>query len=202
MDKPIGAGRSSFELIDATLLLRTLNLREGMVFLDLACGEGYYAIAVAEVIGEKGRVYAVDLWEEGITHLRKEVSARGLKNIKAMVADVSKKIPLDDKEVDLCLMATVLHDLIQMKAHEGTLREVRRVLKPEGILAIVEFKKIDGPPGPPLHIRLSPGEVERMLDAHGFKKKWTQPQQVGPYNYLMTLFLKEGSRESRRSPTD
>ncbi len=193
MDKPIGAGRSSFELIDATLLFRTLKLREGMVFLDLACGEGYYAIAVAEVIGEKGWVYAVDLWEEGIAHLRKEASARGLKNIKAMVADVSKKIPLDDGQVDLCLMATVLHDLIQMKAHEGTLREVRRVLKPEGILAIVEFRKIDGPPGPPLHIRLNPGEVERILNAHGFKKKWTQPQPVGPYNYLMAFLPQEPS---------
>ncbi len=200
MDNPIGAGRSSFELIDSTLLLRTLKLREGMVFLDLACGEGYYAIAVAEVIGEKGWVYAVDLWEEGIAHLRKEASDRGLKNIKAMVADVSKKITVDDKEVDLCLMATVLHDLVQTRAHEGALREVRRVLKPEGILAIIEFKKIDGPPGPPLHIRLSPGEVERMLDVHGFKKKWTQP--VGPYNYLMAFRLRGSSEGSPVSPPE
>jgi len=188
MDKPIGAGRSSFELIDPALLFSKLKLREGMVFLDLACGKGLYTLAVADAIGEKGWVYAVDLWEEGIAHLQKEISVRGLKNIKAMVADVSKKIPLDDKQVDLCLMATVLHDLVQIKAHEGALREVRRVLNPEGILAIIEFKKIDGPPGPPLQIRLSPGDVERILNAFGFKKKWTYP--VGPYNYLIALSLK------------
>jgi ubiquinone/menaquinone biosynthesis C-methylase UbiE len=198
MNKPIGAGASSFELIDSALLFSKLRLKEGMVFLDLACGKGLYAIAVAEAIGEKGWVYAIDLWEEGIAHLRKEILARGIKNIKAMVADVSKKIPLGDNQVDLCLMATVLHDLVRMKAHEGVLREVRRVLNPEGTLAIVEFKKIDGPPGPPLHIRLSPGEVKRILNAYGFEKKWTN--QVGPYNYLMAFFLKEPSKEPRPSP--
>ena len=197
MDKPIGAGVSSFELIDPALLFSKLKLREGMVFLDLARRKGLYAIAAAEAIGEKGWVYGIDLWEEGIAHLQKEISARGLKNIKAMVADVSKKIPLDDKQVDLCLIATVLHDLVQIKAHEGALREVRRVLNPEGILAIIEFKKIDGPPGPPRHIRLSPEEVERMLNAYGFKKKWTH--QVGPYNYLMAFFLKKPPKESRAS---
>ncbi len=197
MHNPIGAGMSSFELIDPALLFRRLKLREGMVFLDLACGKGLYSIVVAETIGEKGRVYAIDLWKEGIAHLRKEASARGLKSIKPMVADVSKEIPLDDKQVDLCLMATVLHDLVRIKAHEGALREIRRVLNPEGILAIVEFKKIDGPPGPPLHIRLSPGGVEQMLNAYGFKKKLNH--KVGPYNYLMTFFLKKPPKESRAS---
>jgi ubiquinone/menaquinone biosynthesis C-methylase UbiE len=191
MDKPIGAGASSFELIEPELLLSKLKLREGMVFLDLACGKGPYAIAVAEAMGGSGKVYAIDLWEEGIAHLRKEILAKGIKNIKAMVADVSKKIPLDDKQVDLCLMATVLHDFVRIDAHEGVLREIRRVLNPEGTLAVIEFKKIDGPPGPPLHIRLSPREVERTLNAYGFKKRRTN--QVGPYNYLMAFFLKETS---------
>ncbi len=199
MNKPIGAGKSSFELIDPALLFRRLRLREGMVILDLACGKGLYTIALADAAGEKGWVYAIDLWEDGIAHLEKEISARGIENIKTMMADVSKKIPLDDARIDLCLMATVLHDLVQTKAHEGALREVRRVLNPEGILAIIEFKKIDGPPGPPVQIRLSPREVEQMLNVHGFKKKWTH--EVGPYNYLMAFSLKEPSRKPRVSPT-
>ena len=200
MNKPIGAGKSSFELIDPSLLLKKLRLREGMIILDLACGKGLYSIALAEAAGGRGWVYAIDLWEEGIAHLEKEISAKGIENIKAMVADVSKKIPLDDARIDLCLMATVLHDLVQVKAHEGALREVQRVLKPEGILAVIEFKKIEGTPGPPIHIRLSPGEVERMIKAHGFKKKSTH--QVGPYNYLMVFSLKEPSKKFRTSPAE
>ena len=89
----------------------------------------------------RGRSYAIDLWEEGITYLKQQASAKGITNIKALVADVSKKIPLSDDSIDICLMATVLHDLLQIGAAEGTLTEIRRVLSLQGTLAIVEFKE-------------------------------------------------------------
>jgi hypothetical protein len=62
------------------------------------------------------------------------------------------------------------------------------VVKPNGILAIMEFMKIDGPPGPPRHIRLSPEQVEDMLTPFGFMQE--RIVDVGPYNYLM-LFKKD-----------
>ena len=67
-------------------------------------------------------------------------------------------------------------------ADDGTLKEVKRVMKPDGILAVVEFKKIEGPPGPPLHIRLSHEDVETMLKRYDFKSVKTL--EVGNYNYL------------------
>ena len=51
------------------------------------------------------------------------------------------------------------------------------------ITVVMEFKKIDGPPGPPLHIRLSPEDVENLLAPFGFKQEHLA--DVGPYNYLM-----------------
>ena len=143
MGKPIGAGRSSFELIDSPLLFKELHLEKGMVFLDLACGKGLYSISAAEAVGVEGQVYAIDLWEEGITDLVKQAAARSLTNIKATVEDVSKQIPLDSGSVDTCLMATVLHDFVRMGAAETVLGETRRVLNSRGTLAIVEFKKIE-----------------------------------------------------------
>ena len=75
---------------------------------------------------------------------------------------------------------------------EKVLPEVVRVLKPNGLLAIVEFKKIDGPPGPPQHIRLSPEDVAAILVPHGFDKE--RLVDLGPYNYLM-LFRKFGGHQ-------
>jgi len=69
------------------------------------------------------------------------------------------------------------------------LQEVARVVKPGSILAVIEFKKIDGPPGPPRVIRLSPEETDVSLQPHGFKRMTTH--EIGPYNYV-SLFIKGG----------
>lgn len=179
---PIAAGKSSFDLIDCEKLLAELPLKEGITLLDVACGAGNYSLTLSKYIGDRGTIYAVDLWQEGINALQEQIIAQGTKNIQANVADVSKKIPVEDNSIDVCLMATVLHDLIQDKTDTGTLKEVQRALKPGGTLAIIEFKKINGRPGPPIEIRLSPDELKIFLEPHGFQVVKTL--DIGPYNYL------------------
>ncbi|BBO91159.1 class I SAM-dependent methyltransferase [Desulfosarcina ovata] len=164
--KPTAAGKSSFDLIDVDTFFNSLNLNEEMTFLDLACGVGNYAVAVAERI--RGTVHALDLWPEGIDTLKQRAEKKGLGNINAAVCNVSQSLPLEKNIVDACLMATVLHDLIRDGTHTDALAEIVRVLKPDGRLAVVEFKKQPGPPGPPEHIRLSPEELDAVLAPLGF----------------------------------
>lgn len=183
--KPKGAGKSSFDLVDRKGVFGELRLRPGSTFLDLCCGRGAYSLAAAEIVGKGGMIYALDLWEEGIAALREEISARGIENIQAHLADVGRRIPVPDQVVDVCLMATVLHDLVEMDASKGALREVSRTLKPQGLLVVVEFKKIEGPPGPPIHIRLSPEEVTDIVVPFGFKKETYR--EAGPYTYLSSF---------------
>lgn len=188
MAKPPGAGKSSFDLIEPARLLSGLPLKPGITFLDLGCGAGNYTMAVAEVIGAQGVVVALDLWPPGIETLEERATAAGRRNIRAVLADISKTIPLGDHSVDVCLMATVLHDLAEFAMEKGALEEAARVLKPGGVLAIVEFDKVEGPPGPPLRIRLTPQEVENLVVPYGFQK--TRLVRVGPFNYLILLTKK------------
>jgi ubiquinone/menaquinone biosynthesis C-methylase UbiE len=184
---PIAAGKSSFDLIDPDRLFAALKLRKGTVLLDVGCGAGSYTLAAAERIGTGGAIYAVDLWQEGIDALTREIGLRRNSNIHPFVADVGKRIPVADGSVDLCLMATVLHDFIADGSAEGALREVKRTLKPEGRLAVVEFEKVEGPPGPPRAIRLSPEELDAVLVPRGFHLLETTA--LGPYNYLSVYRL-------------
>ena len=183
--KPPGAGKSSFDLVDAGRVFHELDLKRGSTFLDMGCGRGEYDIPISRIIGDEGLLYAVDLWEEGIATLVERCAAEGVRNVEAIVADVGKRIPIEDDTVDVCLMATVLHDLVVTRDSEGALKEARRILKFQGSLTIIEYKKIDGPPGPPIHIRLAPEEVETMAVPHGFAKG--QVVEVGPYHYLITF---------------
>lgn len=181
--KPKGAGKSSFDLINSDVLKEVLPLKPGSVIVDLACGKGMYSIFLSEIVGETGLVYAVDLWEEGLQLLVKEMDEKNINNILPMLDDATKEIGIDDYSVDLCLMATVLHDFEEMNKSGAVLQQVKTLLKPGGYLAVIEFKKIEGPPGPPIKIRLSEEETEKMIIGYGFKK--VRAEDIGHYNYLM-----------------
>ena len=182
-DKPTGAGKSSFGLIDTDKFFQELDLKKDTTFMDVACGRGAYTLAAARIINKEGRLYAVDLWAEGIRILEKEAASKGIKNLKTFVGDVAHEIPVEDDCVDVCLMATVLHDLVAETVDQQALKEITRVIKPGGTLAIVEFYKKEGPPGPPRPIRLSPEEVDKMVSVYGFRQiRYTE---IGPDNYLI-----------------
>jgi ubiquinone/menaquinone biosynthesis C-methylase UbiE len=183
--KPHGAGKSSFELIEAGKLFQVLALKPWYSVLDMGCGTGTYSLAMAQIIGDEGRVYAVDLWAESIERLQERIDLLGVRNIKTLVADVSKAVPLPGESMELILMATVLHDLKEPGAQDGALAEARRLLKRHGTLAVVEFKKMPGPPGPPISIRLSPEAVDALVAPFGFRK--TGLHDIGSYNYVMTF---------------
>ena len=183
--KPTGAGKNSFDLIDSEKFFQELDLQEGISFLDVASGRGAYSLAISDIIGPQGNVFAVDLWADGIEMLNAAAKAKKINNITTFVSNAGRQIPVDDQSIDVCLMATVLHDFVEDGIDRGVLNEIVRVIKPTGRLAVMDFKKIDGPPGPPIHIRLSPREALDILIPYGFKEERTT--DVGPYNYLILL---------------
>jgi len=183
--KPKGAGKSSFELINTEILKQRLSVHQGSVILDLACGKGLYSLFLSQLAGPSGLVYAVDLWEAGLGILEKEARKKEGATIATIKADATKGIEIEAHSLDLCLMATVLHDFKEMNAAQAVLKQVLNLLKPGGCLAVIEFKKMDGPPGPPAHIRLTQEETERLVTELGFKKRNTA--DIGEYNYLVTF---------------
>ena len=187
MHKPHGAGRSSFELVDVNLIFGELALTPLTVFLDLGCGTGNYTIAAAKLLGPRAVIYGVDTWEEGLNELKQRAKAENLSNIVALRSDVNEHIPLESATVDVCFMATVLHDLLRESTGEAVMTEIARVLKPNGRLSIVEFKKQEDGPGPPVNVRLSPEETEKVFTCYGFVKHGLH--DVGQYNYLMIASL-------------
>ena len=180
---PIDSGKSSFDLIDPDLLFNSIHLEPGMTVLDLGCGAGNYSLAIAKKMKSSGRIIAIDLWQEGIASLRQSAMSIDAIDIEAHVTDIHQKLPIADSSVDLCLMATVLHDLVQEGDVADALKEVGRVLKPNGVFAVVEFKKQDGPPGPPKSIRMRLEDVSALLLKIGFIR-FSGVVELGPQIYF------------------
>jgi ubiquinone/menaquinone biosynthesis C-methylase UbiE len=175
-------GKSTRGILDADRVVKTLGLKSGDKFLDAGSGDGYISFAASSVVCDEGKVYALDVYPESIDAVKKEVQERGVENLDAIIADLTGEIPLPDNSIDLCLMANVLHGFVENQETEDVMKEVIRVVKPGGILAIVEFKK-EEIPGPPMEVRLAPEDVAEILARYNFRP--VSSEEVGDFHYMV-----------------
>lgn len=179
---PHEAGKSSFDLIDVETFFNALPISGARLILDLGCGEGRYAIPLAKRIDLGAKVRGFDLWESGVQLLKDKIIAGELSNVEAEICDLKFLPSVGDALADLALIATVIHDLEERRQAKAVLAETARVLKPGGWLAVVEFKKLETKPGPPMTIRLSHEELNVIVEPAGFLND--KIVDLGPNCYL------------------
>ena len=184
-DTARGAGRSSRDLVDAEGILRRVGLKREQVLLDAGCGDGYWSVAASRLVGPKGKVWAADIHRPALDALTREIFVKGLRNIHPLLADVTQTIPVATSSVDVAVMVNVLHDLNEEGGAASALTEMARLIKPEGLLLIVEFMVTEGPPGPPVEIRLAPQKVEEFCRAAGFQL--SERFDAGQFNYAIVF---------------
>jgi ubiquinone/menaquinone biosynthesis C-methylase UbiE len=139
MDKP--ESNRGFKLMTLSYKLRDLRLprrkilaevdiRPGFSVLDYGCGPGSYIIPLAELVGEWGKVYALDIHPLAISGVERLASKKHLANVETILSNC--ETGLDSGSLDVVLLYDVFHHLSD---REGVLRELHRVLRPEGILS-------------------------------------------------------------------
>ncbi len=107
-----------------------LDIKEGQKVLDYGCGIGSYTFPVAKLVGEKGRVYALDKQPLAIKKVKEKARKEDFHNIITILSDRNTGLP--DESVDVILLYGVLPEV---KHKEPLLRELYRVLKPNGYLS-------------------------------------------------------------------
>ena len=144
--------------------IAALNIRPGQVVADIGAGSGYYSVRLARAVGPTGRVYATDIQPEMLTLLKKKVDADKFANIE-LVLGTETDTRLPDGAIDLAVMVDVYHELSQPQAF---LKSVRRALKKNGRLVLIEFRKED--PRVPIREehKMSIAEARQELEAEGF----------------------------------
>jgi ubiquinone/menaquinone biosynthesis C-methylase UbiE len=173
-------GKSSEKLLDKTIVLTNVPIVPGHVILDAGCGNGYMAKEFSKLTGGLGKVYALDPDSASVDSLRAETVNT---NIRAIVGDITQQTGLPASSLDLIYASTVIHGFSQSQM-AGFVDEAKRLLKPNGTLAIVEIKKKATPFGPPLEMRLSSEELSTIIDLRMAKRV-----DVGEFFY-MQLFTK------------
>jgi ubiquinone/menaquinone biosynthesis C-methylase UbiE len=119
-------------------LIERSGIKKGMHVLDLGCGSGAFTPFIARTVGEKGKVYALDIQADMLKQLENKLHRsenRDINNIK-LIEGNAYELPFDDSSLDLVNMVTVLQEIPD---RNKALHEVKRVLKPGGILAVTEL---------------------------------------------------------------
>ena len=148
-----------------SLMLANCKIRPGMTVCDMGCGNGFYTFRLAEMVGPKGLVYAVDIQPEMLVLLRQEMERRGVENIVPVLGSVhNPRLPAD--EIDAILLADVYHEFSHP---EQMLAAMRSSLRPDGFAILLEFRAEDPRvPIKPLH-KMSKRQVMAEWPPNGFK---------------------------------
>jgi ubiquinone/menaquinone biosynthesis C-methylase UbiE len=111
---------------------RAAGLKPGQKVLELGPGPGFFTVPAAEIVGNIGQLYSLDINPASVKRVKERVEAKGLTNVRVMLADASKT-SLPDSSFDVIFLFGVIHDFRDL---DLVLKELCRVLKRGGILSV------------------------------------------------------------------
>lgn len=147
---------------------------------DIGCGIGYFSIPAAELAVASSKIYALDVSVEMLEEVEKRALEAGLTNIRNITVE-EYDLKLEDEAVGYAILSNVLHEIEDKKRYVA---EIRRILKNEGILAIIEWVKTEGESGPPAAHRISHEELSQLLSDNGFDIM--ESHSIGKEHYGIT----------------
>jgi len=118
-------------------IIEAIALRPGQSIADIGSGGGYFSLRFAQLAGEEGRVYAVDTKPEFLEYVKNRAEEKGLDNVIPTLVS-GDKLDLPEKSLDLIFMRNVTHHIPNRVEY---FKSLKRFLKPDGRIAIIEYKK-------------------------------------------------------------
>lgn len=163
-----------------------LGLTDGMLVADFGTGSGHYAIAASEVVGNSGRVYAIDIQQALVKKVKNLAIAENRQNIDVLWGDIEQAhgTKLGDESVDAVIIA---NDLFQVEEKNNMINEARRILKPKGKVLVVDWSDSFGGIGPRAEDIVRESEARELFLGNGFE--FMDSFDAGEHHYGL-IFIK------------
>lgn len=145
-----------------------LGLKEGMVVADFGAGSGAYSKASSLLVGNSGKVYAIEVQKDLVKKLESELKYWSGSNIECIWGDIEKLrgTKIADRSIDAVIVANVL---FQVPDKLGLIDEARRILKKNGKVLLVEGSASLGGIGPDPSRSIDKKQAEELFTKRGFK---------------------------------
>ena len=165
-------------------VIQALDLKQGEVIADIGSGSGYFTLRFAAHVGDKGRVYGVDIDPEMIRHLNRRIRDAGQENVQTVLAAPDDPL-LRDRSIDRFVVVDTWHHIENQPQY---LSLMKKMLKPGGQVVMIDFQKKELPVGPRLAMKIAREDLIRQLEANGFRL--AQEHTFLPYQYFLVFELK------------
>ena len=176
-----------------SLMLTNLGVKPGMTVCDMGCGNGFYALQMAKMVGKNGTVLAVDIQLEMLKLLRDRMHEKGIENVTPILGSLHNPY-LPKGQVDLILLVDVYHEFSHP---EHMLQAMRRSLAPGGQIVLLEYREEDPKvPIKPLH-KMSKKQIMKELPANGFKL--VKEFDKLPWQHMM-FFTRDDQDDEKPAP--
>lgn len=121
-------------------IIAALKLKPGMAVADIGAGTGLFTRQFSPLVGEHGKVFAVDISKEFITHIEQRAKTEQMSNIVGIVCEADS-VKLPDNSVDLVFICDTYH---HFEFPYKTMRSIHKALKPGGQVVLIDFHRIEG----------------------------------------------------------
>jgi ubiquinone/menaquinone biosynthesis C-methylase UbiE len=164
---------------DPEAILTGIGLKPGHVLIDMGCGEGFFSMPAARIVGPSGKVIGVDINEKALSHLEERSETERLTNL-VLVVSKAEEAAVCDGCADFVLFAIDLHDF---EDPGKVLQNAKRMLKPTGRLIDLDWKRKMMKIGPPIWIRFDEEKATGLIEKAGFTVE--SVSDSGPMHYLV-----------------
>lgn len=190
----LGAGwleRSSREAEERPqTLIRALKLKAGDKVADIGVGTGYFARRISRVIGPKGTVYGVDIQQEMLDLLKRNLKNVGINNVEGVLGTIQNP-NLPANTIDLALMVDVYHEF----SHPyEMMQNICKALKTGGRIAFVEYRMED--PNVPIKLLHKMSQLQVLKEATPHPLEWVETISVLPRQHII-IFKKTGAKSAK-----
>jgi ubiquinone/menaquinone biosynthesis C-methylase UbiE len=160
-------------------VLKAIGLREGDIFVDVGCGEGFFALPAARMVGLEGAVFGIDINTAAIDRLSQAAAAEGLKHLRAIAGRAESTIVCRHC-AHVIFYGICLHDFQNPSA---VLTCARSMIRDEGVIIDLDWKSEPTLFGPPVSIRFSVAKARRLIEGAGFTIR--SVQDASPWHYCI-----------------
>ncbi len=171
-------------------IVAATGVRVGMVVADIGAGTGLFTRLFAGKVGDRGKVYAVDIAPAFVDNILRLSQAQGQRNVEGVI-NTAKSVSLPPDSIDLAFICDTYH---HFEYPRDMMASLRRALKPGGSVVIVDFRKIPGFSSPWVmeHVRANEPVVIGEIESAGFRL--VEDRDLLRTNYFLR-FVPVASRE-------